>query len=85
MCVHRREPRDQALPALAFRRRRLVARTPLGGGHARHHLIDVGATAGLFAGAMKLSEAAESAKEKQTEEKPEEEPEAEPAPDEGKA
>ena len=40
---------------------------------------------GLFAGALKLSEAAESAKEKEPEEEPAQAPEGEEVPDEGKA
>lgn len=46
-------------------------------------LLSGGLFTGLFAGAMKLSEAAEPAEEK--EEEPAEEGEAEPAPEEGKA
>ncbi|HWI59988.1 MAG TPA: DUF6580 family putative transport protein [Bacillota bacterium] len=48
-------------------------------------LMSGGLFTGLFAGAMKLSEMAESAKEKETEEQPAEEPEGESAPDEAKA
>jgi uncharacterized protein DUF6580 len=49
----------------------------------RNTLMSGGLFTGLFVGAMKLTEAAESAKEKQ--EKPAEEPEGEAAPDEAEA
>ena len=47
----------------------------------RNTLLSGGLFTGLFAGAMKLSEAAESAKEKETEEEPAEESEGEEAPE----
>lgn len=50
----------------------------------RHTLMSGGVFTGLFVGAMKLSEAAESAKEKKSEE-PAEEPETDEAPGEAKA
>jgi hypothetical protein len=48
-------------------------------------LLSGGLFTGLFAGALKLNEAAESAKEKEPEEEPAEAPEGEEAPEEGKA
>ena len=51
----------------------------------RNTLMSGGLFTGLFAGALKLSEAAESAKEKETEEEPAEAPEGEGVPEEGKA
>ena len=51
----------------------------------RNTLMSGGLFTGIFAGAMKLSEAAESAKEKETEDAPAAEPEAEEVPAEGKA
>jgi hypothetical protein len=48
-------------------------------------LLSGGLFTGLFAGALKLNEAAESAKEKEPEAEPAEAPEGEEAPDEGKA
>jgi hypothetical protein len=48
-------------------------------------LMSGGLFTGLFAGALKLSEAAESAKEKEPEEEPVKAPEGEEVPDEGKA
>ena len=48
-------------------------------------LLSGGLFTGLFAGALKLSEAAESAKEKETDEEPAESPEGEEVPEEGKA
>ena len=51
----------------------------------RNTLMSGGLFTGLFAGALKLTEAAESAKEKEPEEEPAEAPEGEPVPDEGKA
>jgi hypothetical protein len=51
----------------------------------RNTLLSGGLFTGLFAGAMKLSEAAESAKEKEPQEAPAKEPEGEEAPEEGKA
>jgi hypothetical protein len=50
----------------------------------RNTLMSGGLFTALFAGALKLSEAAESAREKETEEEPEE-AEGEPAPEEAKA
>jgi hypothetical protein len=47
-------------------------------------LLSGGLFTGLFVGALKLSEAAESAKEKETEEEPAKEPEGEEAPGEAK-
>ncbi len=47
----------------------------------RNTLLSGGLFTGLFAGAMKLTEAAESAKEKETEEEPAEEPEGGEAPE----
>ena len=51
----------------------------------RNTLLSGGLFTGLFAGALKLSGAAESAKEKETEEEPAEAPEGEEVPEEGKA
>jgi len=51
----------------------------------RNSLLSGGLFTGLFAGAMKLSEAAESAREKQAPEPAEEEPKAEAEPEESKA
>jgi hypothetical protein len=51
----------------------------------RNTLMSGGIFTGLFVGAMKLTEAAESAKEKEPEEKPAEEPEGEEPPEEAKA
>jgi hypothetical protein len=51
----------------------------------RNTLMSGGLFTGLFAGALKLTEAAESAKEKEPEEEPIEAPEGEPVPEEGKA
>jgi hypothetical protein len=51
----------------------------------RNTLMSGGLFTGLFAGALKLTEAAESAKEKEPEEEPAEAPEGEPVPEEGKA
>jgi len=51
----------------------------------RNTLMSGGLFTGLFAGALKLTEAAESAEEKEPEEEPAEAPEGEEAPDEGKA
>jgi hypothetical protein len=51
----------------------------------RNTLMSGGLFTGLFAGALKLSEAAESAKEKEPEEEPVKAPEGEEVPDEGKA
>ena len=48
-------------------------------------LMSGGLFTGLFAGALKLTEAAESVKEKEPEEEPAEAPEGEEAPEEGKA
>jgi hypothetical protein len=48
-------------------------------------LLSGGLFTGIFAGALKLSEAAESAREKEAEEEPAEAPESEEAPEEGKA
>jgi hypothetical protein len=48
-------------------------------------LLSGGLFTGLFAGALKLTEAAESVKEKEPEEEPAEAPEGEEAPEEGKA
>jgi hypothetical protein len=48
-------------------------------------LLSGGLFTGLFAGALKLNEAAESAREKEPEEEPAEAPEGEEAPEEGKA
>lgn len=48
----------------------------------RNTLISGGLFTGLFAGALKLTEASESAEEKEPKEAPTEEPEAEPAADE---
>jgi hypothetical protein len=48
-------------------------------------LMSGGLFTGLFAGALKLTEAAESAKEKEPEEEPAPVPEGEEVPDEGKA
>jgi len=51
----------------------------------RNTLMSGGLFTGLFAGALKLSEAAESAKEKEPEEAPAPVPEGDAVPDEGKA
>ncbi len=51
----------------------------------RNTLLSGGLFTGLFVGAMKLTEAAESAKEKETEEKPDEEPEGESSHGDAKA
>jgi hypothetical protein len=51
----------------------------------RNTLMSGGLFTGLFAGALKMSEAAESAKEKESEEEPAQAPEGEEVPDEGKA
>lgn len=51
----------------------------------RNTLMSGGLFTGLFVGALKMTEAAESAKEKETGEQGAEEPEEEPAPDEAKA
>ncbi len=51
----------------------------------RNTLMSGGLFTGLFAGALKLTEAAESAKEKEPEEEPAQAPEGEEAPEEGKA
>jgi hypothetical protein len=51
----------------------------------RNTLLSGGLFTGLFAGAMKFTEAAESAREKEPEEAPAEEPEGQEAPDEAKA
>jgi len=51
----------------------------------RNTLLSGGLFTGLFVGAMKILEAAESAREKEPEEKREPEPEAEEKPDEAKA
>jgi hypothetical protein len=51
----------------------------------RNTLFSGGLFTGIFAGALKFSEAAESAKEKQTEEEPAEEPKPEGTPEESKA
>jgi hypothetical protein len=51
----------------------------------RNTLMSGGLFTGLFVGAMKMSEAAESAREKNTEEEDAEEPEGEDAPGEAKA
>ena len=51
----------------------------------RDTLLSGGLFTGLFAGALKITEAAESAREKEPEEEPAEAPEGEKAPEEGKA
>ena len=51
----------------------------------RNTLMSGGLFTGLFAGALKLTEAAEPAKEKEPEEEPTQAPEGEEAPEEGKA
>jgi hypothetical protein len=51
----------------------------------RNTLLSGGLFTGLFAGAMKLTDSAESAVEKETEPAPAEEPQGEPEPEEGKA
>lgn len=51
----------------------------------RNTLTSGGLFTGIFAGILKLNEAAESAKEKETEEAPAEEPQGDEVPGEGKA